>query len=118
MILVAVRGQADIGLLHRFAKAGRIKPVRVRSSRPLLILWSLVFPNPMGLVFVVVVSEIMLYFKLENIKSDQDLIKIINKIKQSLGKISQPSNKILAIKIQDITVNDNTMIPKLENKNL
>ena len=39
MILVAVRGQADIGLLHRFAKAGRIKPVRVRSSRPLLILW-------------------------------------------------------------------------------
>ena len=34
-----IRGQADIGLLHRFAKAGRVKPVRVRSSRPLLILW-------------------------------------------------------------------------------
>jgi hypothetical protein len=33
------RGQADIGLLHRFAKAGRIKPVRVRSSRPLLFRW-------------------------------------------------------------------------------
>jgi hypothetical protein len=33
------RGQADIGLLHRFAKAGRVKPVRVQFSRPLLYLW-------------------------------------------------------------------------------
>ena len=29
------RGQADIVLLHRFAKAGRVKPVRVQFSRPL-----------------------------------------------------------------------------------
>ena len=33
------RGQADIGLLHRFAKAGRVKPVRVQFSRPLFYLW-------------------------------------------------------------------------------
>ena len=65
-----------------------------------------------------VVSEIMLYFKLENIKSDQDLMKIISKIKHSLNKIQDPSNKILTIKIQDITIDDNAMIPKLENKNL
>jgi hypothetical protein len=32
---VLFRGQADIGLLHRFAKAGRVKPVRVQFSRPL-----------------------------------------------------------------------------------
>lgn len=64
-----------------------------------------------------VVSEIMLYFKLENIKSDQDLMKIIGKIKQSVSKISDHSNKILVVKIQEITSDDSGMIPKLEYKN-
>lgn len=64
-----------------------------------------------------VVSEIMLYFKLEEIKSDQDLMKIISKIKHSLSKISDPSNKILVVNIQEVTGDDSTMIPKLEHKN-
>ena len=58
----------------------------------------------------------MLYFKLENIKSDQDLMKIINKIKQSLDKIQDPTNKILVVKVQEVTSDDSTMIPKLEYK--
>ena len=64
-----------------------------------------------------VVSEIMLYFKLEEIKSDQDLMKIISKIKHSLSKISDPSNKILVVNIQEVTSDDSIMIPKLEHKN-
>ena len=64
-----------------------------------------------------VVSEIMLYFKLEEIKSDQDLMKIISKIKHSLSKISDPSNKILVVKTQEVTSDDSSMIPKLEYKN-
>lgn len=64
-----------------------------------------------------VVSEIMIYFKLENIKSDQDLMRIISKIKHSLSKISDPSNKILVVNIQEVTSDDSTMIPKLEYKN-
>lgn len=59
----------------------------------------------------------MLYFKLEEIKSDQDLMKIINKIKHSLGKIQDPSNKILVVKTQEVTSDDSSMIPKLEYKN-
>lgn len=66
---------------------------------------------------MVVVSEIMLYFKLENIKSDQDLMKIIGKIKHSISRISDHSNKILVVKIQEITRDDSGMIPKLEYKN-
>ena len=65
-----------------------------------------------------VVSEIMLYFKLENIKSDQDLMKIISKIKHSLTKIVDPSNKIMVVKIQEVASDDSTIIPKLEYKNL
>lgn len=65
---------------------------------------------------MVVVSEIMLYFKLEDIKSDQDLMKIISKIKDSLSKIQNPTNKIMTISIKDITGDDSTMIPKLEHK--
>lgn len=65
-----------------------------------------------------VVSEIMLYFKLENINNDQDLMKIIGKIKNSLSKIPDPSNKIMVVKIQDIGCDDSTMIPKLEYKNI
>lgn len=64
-----------------------------------------------------IVSEIMLYFKLEEIKSDQDLMKIISKIKHSLSKISDPSNKILVVKTQEVTSDDSSMIPKLEYKN-
>ena len=67
---------------------------------------------------MVIVSEIMIYFKLEDIKSDEDLIKIIGKIKYSLNKIADPSKKILVVKIQEITSDDSTMIPKIEYKNL
>ena len=35
----AFRGQADTVLLHRFAKAGRSYPVRVRFPGPLFYLW-------------------------------------------------------------------------------
>lgn len=59
----------------------------------------------------------MLYFKLEEIKSDQDLMKIISKVKHSLSKISDPSNKILVVNIQEVTSDDSIMIPKLEYKN-
>ena len=59
----------------------------------------------------------MLYFKLEDIKSDEDLMRIINKIKHSLSKIPDPSNKIMVITLQEVTGDDRTMIPKLEYKN-
>lgn len=65
---------------------------------------------------MVVVSEIMLYFKLENIKSDQDLLMIMNRIKHSLRSVQDPSDKILVFKIQDVSGNDSTMIPKIEYK--
>lgn len=67
---------------------------------------------------MVVVSEIMLYFKLENIRSDSDLMRIINTIRYSLSSIKDPSNKILVLKIQEIDCDDSTMVPKLEHKNL
>lgn len=67
---------------------------------------------------MVVVSEIMLYFKLEDIKSDQDLMKIISKIKHSLSKIPDPKDLIMAITIRSVTGDDNTMIPKLDHKNI
>ena len=65
-----------------------------------------------------VVSEIMLYFKLSNINNDNDLMKIFSSVKHSLTKIVDPSNKILIIKIQDVASDDSNMIPKLEHKNL
>lgn len=58
----------------------------------------------------------MLYFKLDNIKTDQDLMNIISKIKHSLGKMQDSSNKLLVVKIQDVTGDDSSMIPKLEYK--
>lgn len=64
-----------------------------------------------------VVSEIMLYFKLENIKTDHDLMRMINRLKHSLQNISNPSGKMLVIKIQDVAYDDSNMIPKLEHKN-
>lgn len=65
-----------------------------------------------------VVSEIMLYFKLENIKSDQDLMGIINKIKHSLIKIPDPSNKIMVVTIQEVTTETNSLIPKINDKTI
>jgi hypothetical protein len=96
-------------------------------SRLILRIWRLgdsqresgvyfVLANLLGLVFLVVVSEIMLYFKLENIKSDQDLLMIMNRIKHSLRSVQDPSDKILVFKIQDVSGNDSTMIPKIEYK--
>lgn len=63
-----------------------------------------------------VVSEIMLYFKLEDIKSDHDLMNVITKIKHSLSKIPDPQNLIMTITIRSIVNDDSTMIPKLEHK--
>ena len=75
-----------------------------------------VLAHPLGLVFLVVVSEIMLYFKLDNINNDQDLMKIITKIKHSLSKISDPQNLVMTVTIRSIVNDDSTMIPKLEHK--
>jgi hypothetical protein len=75
-----------------------------------------VLAHPLGLVFLVVVSEIMLYFKLDNINNDQDLMKIITKIKHSLSKISDPQNLVMTVTIRSIVDDDSTMIPKLEHK--
>jgi len=75
-----------------------------------------VLAQPLGLVFLVVVSEIMLYFKLDNINNDQDLMKIITKIKHSLSKISDPQNLVMTVTIRSIVNDDSTMIPKLEHK--
>lgn len=75
-----------------------------------------VFPHPIGLVLLVVVSQNMLYFKLENIRNDQDLMVVMGKIKHSLVSIQDPSDKILVVKIQDVASTDSTMIHKLEYK--
>jgi hypothetical protein len=56
----------------------------------------------------------MLYYKLDNINPQKvinDLIKLIN------SQNTDRANSVLVIRINQITSDDNTMIPKLEFKN-
>jgi|688.fasta_scaffold247749_3 hypothetical protein len=66
------------------------------------------------------VSENMLYINLSkiNIHDDSVWIKFINQIKHSLSIQPSLENKIMVVKIQDVTSDDSTMIPKLEHKNI
>jgi hypothetical protein len=71
------------------------------------------------MVFVVVVSEIMRYFKInKNDINDMNYWnRIIKDLHSSLIKQQDLDNKILVVKLQEITSDDNNMIPKLEYKN-
>lgn len=44
--------------------------------------------------------------------------RIIQDLHRSLSQFETLENKILVIKLQDVVSEDNTMIPKLEHKNL
>jgi len=65
---------------------------------------------------VVVVSENMRYFKIDknNINDSNYWNKIIKDLHSSLMQQPELDNKILVIKLQDITIDDSSMIPKLE----
>ena len=63
-----------------------------------------------------IVSENILYFKLDNIKDNESFMNVIGKIGDSLRNIPDTSNTIMVIKFQTITHDDSTMIPKLEYK--
>lgn len=69
---------------------------------------------------MVVVSQIMRYYKVnsENINTDHFWIRLISDIKRSLVKQQTLDNKILVIKLQEVSADDNTMIPKLEHKKI
>lgn len=68
---------------------------------------------------MVVVSEIMRYFKInKNDINDMNYWnRIIKDLHSSLVKQHNLDNKILVVKLQEITSDDNNMIPKLEYKN-
>lgn len=69
---------------------------------------------------MVTVSENILYLKLENIDMNNQNFwtKFVNDIRYSLSKIPDPDNKIMVIKIQNVAYDSDSMIPKLEYKNL
>lgn len=66
------------------------------------------------------VSEFMLYYNIENINLNDNnyFMKMINEIRNSIVKTQDRTNKILVVKIQDVTSEDSNIIPKLEHKNL
>ena len=72
----------------------------------------------MGLVFVVVVSEIMIYSKISQNKiNDQNFwIRLVSSLQNKLSHIDSLDDKVLVVKLEHITNDDNTMIPKLEHK--
>jgi hypothetical protein len=65
---------------------------------------------------VVVVSEIMRYFKINknDINNNDYWNKVVNTIRYSLSREHTLEDKILVIKLQDVTADDSSMIPKLE----
>ncbi len=79
-----------------------------------------VLPYPTDLVRVVVVSEIMVYYKISksNINDQVFWTKLVSSLQHSLLKQQSLENKILVVKLQDITNDDHTMIPKLEHKKI
>lgn len=70
----------------------------------------------MGLVFLVVVSKIMLYFKLDNINNDHFWLRVIEETRHSLSQQDNLQNKIMVIKLQEIINDDTTMIPKITHQ--
>lgn len=78
-----------------------------------------VLPYPIGLVFLVVVSEIMLYFKVDKNSINSPIFwqKLVASLQHSLQNQQTLENQILVIKLQNIMQEDNAMIPKLEYKN-
>ena len=67
---------------------------------------------------MVVVSEIMIYSKISQDKiQDQNFwIRLISTLQNKLSHIDSLDNKVLVVKLEHITNDDNTMIPKLEHK--
>ena len=67
---------------------------------------------------MVVVSEIMIYSKISQDKiQDQNFwIRFISTLQNKLSHIDSLDNKVLVVKLEHITNDDNTMIPKLEHK--
>lgn len=62
----------------------------------------------------------MLYFSVNknNINDNNYWMKIVHNMQQCLINEQSLDNKILVIRLQDITNDDNTMIPKLEHKKM
>ena len=75
-----------------------------------------VLPYLIYLVRVVVVSENMLYFKLENINTNYFWNNIVSQLQHSLSKEKTLENKIMVIKLQDIVNDNNNLIPMIEHK--
>lgn len=67
---------------------------------------------------MVVVSEIMIYSKISQDKiQDQNFwIRFISTLQNKLSHLDSLDNKVLVVKLEHITNDDNTMIPKLEHK--
>ena len=65
---------------------------------------------------MVVVSENMLYFKLENINTNYFWNNIVSQLQHSLSKEKTLENKIMVIKLQDIVNDNNNLIPMIEHK--
>ena len=67
---------------------------------------------------MVVVSEIMIYSKIsqDKIKDQNFWIRFISTLQNKLSHLDSLDNKVLVVKLEHITNDDNTMIPKLEHK--
>lgn len=65
---------------------------------------------------MVVVSKIMLYFKLDNINNDHFWLRVIEETRHSLSQQDNLQNKIMVIKLQEIINDDTTMIPKITHQ--
>jgi hypothetical protein len=65
---------------------------------------------------LVVVSKIMLYFKLDNINNDHFWLRVIEETRHSLSQQDNLQNKIMVIKLQEIINDDTTMIPKITHQ--
>ena len=67
---------------------------------------------------MVVVSEIMIYSKIsqDKIKDQNFWIRLISSLQNKLSHIDSLDDKVLVVKLEHITNDDNTMIPKLEHK--
>jgi len=65
---------------------------------------------------MVSVSEIMKYFKInkDNINNNDYWNRIVNTIRYSLSREQTLEDKILVFKLQEVTIDDSSMIPKLE----
>ena len=67
---------------------------------------------------MVVVSEIMIYSKIsqDKIKDQNFWIRLVSSLQNKLSHLESLDNKVLVVKLEHITNDDNTMIPKLEHK--